>query len=114
MYLILAMWMKDRRREIGVYLEVGIEKKSIFMQLLIESVWIYLFAFGLAVPCAVVVINNVNYRLFENEMSGVAGMKATLVFAVFALEVLLIGLSVALSYVNVVKLQPKDILSSNE
>ena len=47
-------------------------------------------------------------------MSGVAGMKATLVFAVFALEVLLIGLSVALSYVNVVKLQPKDILSSNE
>lgn len=114
LYLILAMWMKDRRREIGVYLEVGIEKKSIFMQLLIESVWIYLFAFGLAVPCAVVVINNVNYRLFENEMSGVAGMKATLVFAVFALEVLLIGLSVALSYVNVVKLQPKDILSSNE
>lgn len=114
LYLILAMWMKDRRREIGVYLEVGIEKKSIFMQLLIESAWIYLFAFGLAVPCAVVVINNVNYRLFENEMSGVSGMKATLVFAVFALEALLIGLSVALSYVNVVKLQPKDILSSNE
>ena len=114
LYLILAMWMKDRRREIGVYLEVGIEKKSIFMQLLIESAWIYLFAFGLAVPCAVVVINNVNYRLFENEMSGVAGMKATLVFAVFVVEAFLIGLSVALSYVNVVKLKPKDILSSNE
>lgn len=114
LYLILAMWMKDRRREIGIYLEVGIEKKSIFIQLLIESVWIYLVAFGLAIPCAVVVIKNINHRLWGNEILEVAGMKATLIFSVFVIEALLIGLSVILSYINVVKMNPKDILSSNE
>ena len=50
LYLILVMWMKDRRQEIGVYLEVGIEKKSIFLQLLIESISVYLIAFVLAIP----------------------------------------------------------------
>ena len=41
-------------------------------------------------------------------------MKATLIFSVFVIEALLIGLSVILSYINVVKMNPKDILSSNE
>lgn len=114
LYLILVMWMKDRRQEIGVYLEVGIEKKSIFLQLLIESISVYLIAFVLAIPCAVTVLHIVNHRLSENELLRVMGIDTTLVFAVFVVEAFLIGLSVALSYVNVVKLKPKDILSSNE
>lgn len=114
LYLILVMWMKDRRQEIGVYLEVGIEKKSIFLQLLIESISVYLIAFALAIPCAVTVLYIVNHQLPENELLRVVGMDTALVFTVFVVEAFLIGLSVALSYVNVVKLKPKDILSSNE
>lgn len=112
--LILMMWMKDRKREIGVYLEVGIEKKNILMQLLIESTLIYLASFLLALPCAVVVMNSVGQMLFESEVLETVGMEATVVFMVFVVGAILMGMAVMVSYLNVARMNPKDILSSNE
>ncbi len=112
--LILVMWMKDRKREIGVYLEVGIEKKNILMQLLIESTLIYLASFLLALPCAVVVMNSVGQMLFESEVLETVGMEATVVFMVFVVGAILMGMAVMVSYLNVARMNPKDILSSNE
>ena len=112
--LILVMWMKDRKREIGVYLEVGIEKKNILMQLLIESTLIYLASFLLALPCAVVVMNSVGQMLFESEVLETVGMEVTVVFMVFVVGAILMGMAVMVSYLNVARMNPKDILSSNE
>lgn len=112
--LILMMWMKDRKREIGVYLEVGIEKKNILMQLLIESTLIYLASFLLALPCAVVVMNSVGQMLFESEVLETVGMEATVVFMVFVVGAILMGMAVMVSYLNVARMNPTDILSSNE
>lgn len=112
--LILMMWMKDRKREIGVYLEVGIEKKNILMQLLIESTLIYLASFLLALPCAVVVMHSVGQMLFESEVLETVGMEATVVFMVFVVGAILMGMAVMVSYLNVARMNPKDILSSNE
>lgn len=120
--LILIMWMKDRKREIGVYLEVGIEKGNILAQLLIESTLIYLIAFLLAMPCATVVMSNVKQMLFGQELLETAGMKEAFamgigqkdIFMALAIGAILMGVAVMASYLNVARMNPKDILSSNE
>lgn len=120
--LILMMWMKDRKREIGVYLEVGIEKKNILAQLLTESILIYLASFILAVPCAVVVMGNVKRILYGKEILETAGIKEAFamgaglkdIFIVFVTGAVLIAVAVMVSYLNVARMNPKDILSSNE
>lgn len=120
--LILIMWMKDRKREIGVYLEVGIEKRNILIQLLLESILIYLVSFLVAVPCAAVMMSNVKHMLFGKEMLETIGMKEAIamglgpkdILMVLVIGTILIGLAVLVSYMNVVRMNPKDILSSNE
>lgn len=120
--LILIMWMKDRKREIGVYLEVGIEKKNILIQLLIESALVYLVSFLAAVPCAAGVMSHVKRMLFGKEILETMGMEETIamglgqkdILMVLVAGVILIGLAVLVSYMNVARMNPKDILSSNE
>lgn len=120
--LVLIMWMKDRKREVGVYLEVGIEKRNILIQLLAESTLIYLAAFILAVPCAAVVMGNVKQMLFGKEILETAGMKEAAamglglkdIIMVLLIGIILMLIAVMVSYLNVVRMNPKDILSSNE
>ena len=66
--LILFMWMKDRKHEVGIYLAAGLGKRDILVQLLIESMLLYLAAFAAAMLCANVVMGGVGNLLFAGDL----------------------------------------------
>lgn len=49
LYLVFVMWMKGRRREMGILLSVGVSKRKILAQLLLESIVITTAALGAAI-----------------------------------------------------------------
>lgn len=49
LWLVLHMWMKERRREIGILLSAGIRKNSIRIQFILEGLFISAAAFVLSV-----------------------------------------------------------------
>lgn len=119
LYLILNMWMKDRRREMGIYLAVGIEKKMILGQLLTESVVLYVGAFFLACLGAKGMMKVVEKILFSVEdfqkykELGV-GISGTIVGRVAVIGLVITVLAVVVAFINVAKMKPREILASNE
>ncbi len=62
--LIAALWVRNRAYEIGVYLALGIEKKSIVRQLFIEMLIIALIAVLVACPVALSIGGKVSDSLY--------------------------------------------------
>nr|WP_122012658.1 ABC transporter permease [Maliibacterium massiliense] len=46
--LLLTLWVRDRKHEMGIYLSIGIRKRGVLLQLLLECVLIAAVAFTLA------------------------------------------------------------------
>ncbi len=62
--LILALWMRDRIHEIGVYLSLGVKKQKILMQHILECVLIGIIAFCISGVCSSVFADRLgNYLL---------------------------------------------------
>jgi len=119
LYLILNMWMKDRRREMGIYLAVGIEKKMILGQLLIEGLVLYMGAFLAALLGASGMMKMVEKVLFSKESFqkyeelGVI-ISGTIVGQVAVIGLIITVLAVVIAFINVAKMKPREILASNE
>ena len=113
------MWMKDRRREMGIYLAVGIEKRMILTQLLIESMVLYVGAFFFAYLGAKGMMKVVEKVLFSSEdfqkykELGVS-ISGTIVGQVAVIGLVITALAVVVAYINVAKMKPREILASNE
>lgn len=119
LYLILNMWMKDRRREMGIYLAVGIDKRMILGQLLIESVALYVGAFFAALLGANGMMKVVEKVLFSSEdfqKYKDVGMSISRseVGWVAVIGLIITALAVVIAFINVVKMKPREILASNE
>jgi len=139
--LVMTMWMRDRLHEIGVYLSIGIRKVSIIGQHILESLLIAVIALIIAWPVSGAISGFVgNYLLdtvsvqeqtqetyqqndpystialdISNEQSTDAldvqvGGIEFLVVSGFA--ILIVFASVGLSSIIIVRMKPKDILSS--
>src|SRR5699024_7966110 len=48
--IVFTLWVRDRRKEIAIYISMGLEKASIVGQLLLEAVMITAIAFAVALP----------------------------------------------------------------
>ena len=48
--IVFTLWVRDRRKEIAIYISMGLEKASIVGQLLLEAVIITAIAFAVAFP----------------------------------------------------------------
>ena len=47
--LLLAMWMRNRKTEIAVFISLGISKMNILLQMILEGMFIYFVAFASAI-----------------------------------------------------------------
>lgn len=64
LFLILAMWMKGRVKEIGILFSVGIGKRIIIIQYILECIMVAILAFALSFFVSQVIVNQVgNYTL---------------------------------------------------
>jgi len=107
--LILSMWMRSRKKEIGVLLSVGVSKPAILLQYIIETFLIAVIAF----PSAYLLSQNV-----AGSFGSLFGKSATNIlvtpqhFMVVAIVgCVLLVLSTIISCVPVMRYKPKEILS---
>ena len=136
--LILNMWTKTRRREMGVLLSMGVGRRNILLQLLLECVMLSVIALVIAFLLSSLLagpVGNLAERLVSPPDKGEA-YKATLrrfdfvvemlpsgpvdlTYGLTALNILMVSLmvlistaiSVVVSSWNVMKLNPKHVLT---
>lgn len=119
LYLILFLWMRDRKHEMGIYLAAGIGKKGIFGQLILESFLLYVAAAIAAGLCAATLSGVVGRMVFTGDTAGmtelISGHSGGIgyMMAATAAGFLVILAAVGMSFLTVVKMTPKEILSSN-
>lgn len=112
--LFLTIRIRGRKKEIGILLSVGMDKKSIFAQLLTEVLLIALAAFASSIALGNLIVSQAGNLLVSRAAPSNAihvQIEAAYLLPVYITGVLLIAVSVTASSWTVIRLQPKDILS---
>lgn len=117
--LLFFMWVRDRIREIGIYLSIGIAKRQIFGQLLTEVLLVYVTSICIAAIFSQVIL----IKFGETFAKSIASLKeigeASIGFCinldeminVFGIGVAIIICAISLSASMIVRLKPRDILT---
>ena len=115
--LILSMWMRSRKKEIAIYISLGERKISIFMQMILESFMVFLFASITAIVMGTFFSKWMGNFLFSGE-SAFRTVEISLHFTdISFLAVVGSGLlffAVVISLLPVLKANPKDTLAEME
>lgn len=126
--LVLFLWMRERVHEIGIYLSIGIRKREIAGQRVLENLAVaaaaFLLAWGIAAAASGFAGRAVADSFSESgkteETSGSkaereSGLEISVgtveLVEIAGLEILLVLLSTGISSAAVLRMQPKDILS---
>lgn len=118
LYLILFLWMRDRKHEMGVYLAAGIGKKEIFGQMILESLLLYAVSAIAAGLCTAALSGVVGRMLAAGEAAGMTELagysgEAGYMLATAAAGFVVVLAAVGMSFLSVVRMTLKAILSSN-
>jgi len=125
--LMLTLWMKSRTHEIGIFLSLGISKSNIIGQHLMEIMMIAVLAFGLSYISGNAIAERIGNMVIEQQQShsqdialdmGANPIDAISINAdskmfllVYLLETIIILLSVSVSSISVMRMEPREILS---
>lgn len=113
--LLLFLWTRARKREVGILLAVGNSKLGIIGQLLLENIMIALLAFISSYYLTQLTANNVCSFLISQTDAEVTdlivGITTTHMTYVYGIGILAICLCVAIASYGIIRLKPKDILS---
>ena len=113
--LLLTLWIRGRKKEIGVYLSIGKSKTSIIGQFFVETVTVAIVAFATSVFFGSLIAGKASEFLVSRVTTGAATLNVE-ISAAYLLPLYLIGIaiiaaSVALASWTVFRLKPRDILS---
>ena len=115
--LLLCMWMRSRQKEMAVFLSMGEQKFTIFLQALLEAAVLFLIAMAGACALGLLAAKALQSILLTSVTTDIS-LDVSLQFADIAL---LLGLgsavvviAVLVSLVPVIRANPKDILSRME
>ncbi|RDU22487.1 ABC transporter permease [Anaerosacchariphilus polymeriproducens] len=124
---ILTLWIRERIYEVGIYLSIGSSKLVIFSQFLLEFLLIALISFVFSYTISVIIseqlwnfiLRNISVLNLEKmaeeiwsqskEINTTVGILEFL--AVLTIEILVILLTVSISFFSVIRLNPRDILA---
>lgn len=111
LFLILAMRIRGRTHEVGVYLAMGIPKRNILAQFLIETSALLLLA--MAISCPISCLATAQIGAVLKSMIGTANVTISpwKLLAQYATEMAVIAADVVAATYPVMRLQPKEILS---
>lgn len=133
--LILALWVRNRLHETGVFMSMGFGKVNILLQHITEIILVAVLAFALSFPVSSVIAQKVGDTLLEqtttsvtetvsNESADEADETASSLtnleikvaplhlLLVYGMGTLIIVLSVAIATLPIMRMKPKEILSS--
>lgn len=115
--LLLCMWMRSRKKEVAVYISLGERKASIFMQMMLESLLVFVASTLFAVVAGNFLAKWLKTILFAGENS-----METLQINIQSVDIGLLAavgggillLAVGISLIPVLGKNPKDTLSEME
>lgn len=114
--LLLLLWTRGRKREVGIFLALGKGKGEILLQFFAENLLLALPAGAAALGLAALLGERAGAILAA--ANGVEGLDVAVRFqdaaAVYGLGALLLALAVLLAAATVLRCKPKDILSQTE
>ena len=114
--LLLLLWTRGRKREVGIFLALGKGKGEILLQFFVENLLLALPAGAASLGLATLLGERAGDILAA--ANGVEGLDVAVRFqdaaAVYGLGALLLALAVLLAAATVLRCKPKDILSQME
>ena len=108
--LVLLLWIRQRTKEIGNYLSIGLSKRNILLQLLTESVVSSVIGGSIAIPLTFAITAAVRFSGSAAQMLPAPPTVSIIVtwIAVLAVSIL----ATLLAAIRLLQLHPKDILST--
>lgn len=108
--LVLLLWIRQRTKEIGIYLSIGLSKQNILLQLLTESVVSSVIGGSIAIPLTFAITAAVRFSGSAAQMLPAPPTVSIIVtwIAVLAVSIL----ATLLAAIRLLQLHPKDILST--
>ncbi len=110
--LILSMWMRSRKKEIGILLAIGTSKGAILAQYVLETLFVTIVAFPAAYLCSNAVAGYLG-KLFNMAAGSIVITLQHFMFAAIVGMVLVIA-AVIMSCIPVMRYKPKELLSQME
>ena len=108
--LVLLLWIRQRTKEIGIYLSIGLSKRNILLQLLTESVVSSVIGGSIAIPLTFAITAAVRFSGSAAQMLPAPPTVSIIVTWITVLAVSI--LATLLAAIRLLQLHPKDILST--
>lgn len=113
--LLLTIWIRGRKKEIGILLSVGKSKANIILQLFTETFVVAIVAFAMSIPFSNLIAAKAGEFLVSRVTTGTADLNVQLdaayLLPLCLIGILLIAVAVIVSSWTVVCSKPKDILT---
>ncbi|MDE5779733.1 MAG: ABC transporter permease [Lachnospiraceae bacterium] len=113
--LLLTIWIRGRKKEIGILLSIGKSKANIILQIFTETFVVAVISFAASIPFSFSVAEKAGEFLVSRVGTGTANLNmqidATYLLPLYMIGILLIAVAVIASSWTVVCRKPKDILT---
>lgn len=113
--LLLTIWIRGRKKEIGILLSFGKSKANIILQLFTETFVVAAPAFAMSIPFSNLIAAKVGEFLVSRVTTGTANLNVQIdtayILPLCLIGILLIAVAVIISSWTVVRSKPKDILT---
>lgn len=113
--LLLTVWTRGRKKEIGILLSLGKSKANVIFQIFAETVTVAVISFAAAIPLGGITAAGAEAFLASTASDLTAAINVhidTLYLLPLILGgILLISISVIASSLTIVRLNPKDIIT---
>lgn len=113
--LLLTIWIRGRKKEIGILLSIGKSKANIILQIFTETFGVAVISFAAAIPFSFSVAEKAGAFLVSRVTTGTANLNvqidAAYLLPLYIIGILLIAVAVIASSWTVVRSNPKDILT---
>lgn len=113
--LLLTIWIRGRKREIGILLSIGKSKTNIILQIFTETFAVAFFSFAAAIPFGFSIAEKVGAFLVSRVTTASANLNVRIdtayLLPLYVTGFFLIAVAVFASSWTVVRSKPKDILA---
>jgi len=113
--LLLTIWIRGRKKEIGILLSIGKGKVNIIAQLFTETFIVAIVAYAASIPLSNLIATKASEILVSRVITGTTNLSvqisAEYLLPLYLIGILLIVIAVMAASWTVVRSKPKDILT---
>ena len=113
--LLLTIWIRGRKKEIGILLSIGKSKSDILSQIFLETFTVAVFSFVASIPFSNLIAEKTGAFLVSRVTAGTENLNvqidAACLLPLYIISFFLITVAVMASSWTIVRYRPKDILT---